>query len=297
MFEMNRINPNFIEFEGFHYLEFEGVYYKGCRRCGGSGHYTYNGEHDRCYACDNTSAKLGEDFPDEAAAQKWCHQKALRRAAAERKREREHQKLIEERDNNAKIIAVNDPEVYNFLLSIEIDPIDEYDSSNVEKDAFIYEMATVLRWEGKTRPFSEKMIAAVRRSMERRAAAAAEAEANPAPTGRQVVTGVIASAKVKESEFGIAYKILVKDDRGFKVWCSLPKAQTNEASDEFQELIKERGSSRYDFGPECWFLGVDGVSTGVKGRRITFTATLDPSADDKSFAFGSRPSKGAWLAE
>ena len=294
---INKIHPNFIGFEGYTYLEYEGVFYKGCHRCGGSGHVMFNGEHDRCYACDDTSAKLGEAFDNEEQAKKWCHQKALRHAAKIRKIEREHQKLLAARDLTSKTLLLTDPQVHAFLMSIEIEPNDVYDSSNIEKDAFIYEMASVLRWEGKSRPFSQRMIDAVRKTMERRADKLAEAEAHPVVTGRQVVTGEIVSAKVKESDFGLAFKILVKDDRGFKVYASIPKAQADEACVEFNDQIDKDGYSRYDFGPECWFLGTDdGKYAGGKGRRITFTATIEASKDDKSFGFGSRPTKGSWLA-
>lgn len=267
--------PTFLSHEGFTYLEFEGEYFKGCRRCGGAGIYSYNGEHSRCYECDNTSAKLGEQFENEAAAQKWCHGKALRQAQAARKREREYAAKVAELEAIQAAVKAADEGVFNFLMSIAID--EDYDENGqptkLEKDAFIRVMAESLRWVGARKVFTDKMIAAVRTNMERRSELAAEAASHPAPTGRVAVTGEITSAKLVENDFGYAYKILVKDDQGFKVWCSIPKAQADEAEET-------NGFS--------WF-------TQVVGRRITFTATLTPSQDDVAFAFGSRPTKGSWL--
>jgi len=77
------------------------------------------------------------------------------------------------------------------------------------------------------------------------------------------------------------------------VWVSLPGAQAEEAREAF-ESVNEPSTVGYG----VWFLGSVNepeLFTGVKGRRITFMAKLEPSHDDVAFAFGSRPTKGAWL--
>lgn len=112
------INPNFIEFEGFYYLEFEGEFYKGCRRCGGEGHYSYNGEHSRCYECDNTSAKLGERLPSRAAAEKWCHGRALARANRQRKAEEKRLAKLAKRDEAWDALETAHPAVWALLTSV-----------------------------------------------------------------------------------------------------------------------------------------------------------------------------------
>jgi hypothetical protein len=281
----NTITPTFHEHEGYTFLEFNGEYFKGCKRCGGAGQYSFNGEHSRCYTCDNTSAKLGEPLGSLEAAQKWCHGKAVRRAQADRKRAAKLQEAADKAAANAEALKATDPEVYEFLMSIVIedDTQSQYatyeewaavqSTVKLEKDAFIRTMAETLRWVGPSKPFTPNMVAAVRRTMEKRAAKTAEAAAHPAPAGRVAVTGEITSTKLVENDFGYAYKILVKDDAGYKVWCSIPKAQAEQAEDE---------------------LGL-GWLPQLKGRRISFTATLTPSQDDVAFAFGSRPAKGAWL--
>lgn len=293
----NHINPTFLQHEGFTYLEFEGEFFKGCKRCGGEGHYSHNGEHSRCYTCDNTSAKLGDQFVDEAAAQKWCHEKAVRLNQKLRAIAAKQEMLERECRRHAAYLETTAPDVYAYLMSVTIDLENEYsDGSELEKNTFIRSMAETLRWIGKSRLFSQNMIDGVRKVMHQTEERLAESEAHPAPTGRLVVTGEIVSTKLVEGDYGTAYKILVKDDAGFKVWCSLPKAQADEAADAFYESNPE--TNHWNVGAAVWFVGSVNEPekyTGLKGRRITFTATLEPSRDDVSFAFGSRPTKGAWL--
>lgn len=105
-----------------------------------------------------------------------------------------------------------------------------------------------------------------------RAAAKAEREANaqPAPAGRVVVTGQVVSVKDQEGYMGgTTWKMLVAADDGYRVWSTVPNS--------------------------IW-AGVpwDHDSTqahNLKGLRVTFTATLEPKADDPTFAFAKRPTK------
>lgn len=295
---INSIITTHHEHAGYSFVEFQGTYFKGCRRCGGTGHYSFNGYDSDCYLCANSSAKLGEELGTLAQAQAWCEgkakAKAQRDAAAERKRQVEVQALADK-------VAGVPADVRDFLLGVALNEYDnevDYESGKknpaYEKDSFIRSMAEQLQFvTNARRPFSEKMVAAVRANLAKRAAHTAEAEAHPAPEGRVVVTGEIVSAKLVEGDYGTSYKVLVKDDQGFKVWVSLPKAQADEAYEQWFETHPEP----YTYGPACWFLGIQGNEgdQGIKGRRITFTATLQPSSDDVSFAFGSRPTKGAWV--
>ncbi|AXH70583.1 hypothetical protein SEA_ANDROMEDAS_30 [Microbacterium phage Andromedas] len=275
------INPTFIEHEGFYYLEFEGEFYKGCRRCGGQGHYSHNGEHSRCYDCDNTSAKLGDHLgSDRKVAEKWCHERAVRKAQRDRKREAERLKVVAARDARVEALKLSDPKVLALLKKTYDDENEAYDTGDYSvikrTNGFLRTMAGKL-FNASENGLTDNMVAAVRKMVTIQDERDAEAQAHPAPSGRVVVTGKVASTKVVESDYGVAYKILVKDDQGFKVWCSLPKAQADQAVEEYT-------------GDEY-----EGWMDGLKGRRITFTATLEPSRDDVSFAFGKRPTKGAWL--
>jgi len=300
--ETNFINPSYREHEGSTYIEFDGKFYKGCKRCGGTGHYSFDGESSRCYNCNNTSAKLGQQFLDEAAAQKWCHEKAVRRAQAERRREAKQKMLYGQMLGYQAQLKAAAPDVFDYLMNVVLEDA-EYtedgefirERTDTEKNPFIRSMAEATRYVGMARLLSTNMIEAVRKVMVRTEERAAEAAAHPAPTGRVVVTGEIVSTRVVEGDYGTVFKILVKDDEGFKVWVSLPRAQSDEAYYAFMATEE----NPYEVGYSVWFTGSVNEPErykGVKGRRITFTATLEPSRDDISFAFGSRPTKGAWLS-
>ena len=89
--------------------------------------------------------------------------------------------------------------------------------------------------------------------------------------GKQVITGKILSVKRERGTFGydqVVEKMLVQDDRGFKVWGTLPRS--------ISDLI---------------FEGVE-----LKGQRVSFTATVEASKDDEKFGFFKRPTKAAIAA-
>jgi hypothetical protein len=86
-------------------------------------------------------------------------------------------------------------------------------------------------------------------------------DAEDVTPGRQVITGEVLKVTEREDHFspygGIVYKMTVKDDRGFKVWGTVPSG-----------------------------LGVD-----IEGERVTFTGTVQPSDEDPKFGFFKRPAK------
>lgn len=121
-------------------------------------------------------------------------------------------------------------------------------------------------WDMKFRIFTEERALTenqgkvVRRIMDQSAKDAAES--SPVIEGRIVITGKILSVKERFSAYGSVLKITVKDDRGFKVWGTLPSAIAGQ---------------------------------GCKGRRVTFTATVKASDDDETFGLYSRPVKAELL--
>lgn len=287
---IQKINPTTIEHEGFFFLELDGSYFKGCRRCGGTGHYSYDGMSSDCYLCNNSSAKLGEPLESYEAGIKWCHTRAMARKRREAKKEQERLAKLAKREEAQLAVKEIAPEVYDFLMS---------DAAYESRNSFVAQMSSVFQYHiGTDRRWTEKMTDAIRRHLSTLAREEADAAAHPVVEGRIVIRGEIMSAKVVETDFGTAYKILVKDERGFKVWGSLPKAQADEAYDLWYAEMEKNGDSLYDFGPAVWLLGGghDGKYAGVKGRGITFSATVKASDDDKAFGFFSRPTKGAWLA-
>lgn len=85
-------------------------------------------------------------------------------------------------------------------------------------------------------------------------------EATPVIEGRIDITGEVLSTKLQDSDYGTQYKWLVIDDRGFKVWGTIPNAAL-------------------DFGS----------LSELRGKRVTFTAAVTKSDRDESFGFYKRP--------
>lgn len=100
---------------------------------------------------------------------------------------------------------------------------------------------------------------AVKQARQRAEAARFEegGDLQPCPAGRMEISGEIISVKFIENDFGGCTKILVRDERGFKVYGSRPA----------------------------------GIGWCEKGAKVVFTATVEPSQDDKGFGFYSRPAK------
>lgn len=84
--------------------------------------------------------------------------------------------------------------------------------------------------------------------------------AEDAPEGRVVVTGTVVSTRTEDSPFGSVFKMLVKAETGYKVWCTNP----------INSLLNV-------------------------GDKIQLTVTLTRSDKDPKFAFGKRPAKVKFL--
>jgi hypothetical protein len=106
----------------------------------------------------------------------------------------------------------------------------------------------------------ECLMASIQRDLEAPARQAErdarKAAAGPAPEGRQEVSGEVVMVRDYDSQFGVQTKMLVVLANGSTVFVSVPSSATVE-----------------------------------KGQQIKFTATFTPKADDKTFAFGKRPTK------
>lgn len=91
-----------------------------------------------------------------------------------------------------------------------------------------------------------------------------KAEATPIPAdvlaGRATITGEVVSVKWRDSAYGGAFKMVVADDRRFKVWGTAPDALFEDS-----EL--------------------------PVGTRVTFDAAITVSDDDPAFGFFKRPTK------
>lgn len=99
-----------------------------------------------------------------------------------------------------------------------------------------------------------RQLAAVQRAMRRDAL---EARTTPVEEGRGEITGEIVSTREDEGMYGWTVKMRVRDDRGFEVWGTMPKALVDAGAEE--------------------------------GARVAFVATVEASRGDETFGFFRRP--------
>lgn len=104
------------------------------------------------------------------------------------------------------------------------------------------------------------LITASTRDADRAARQAAKAAKQTAPVPetdeRIVIEGVVKSIAEKANDFGVRWVFTVEDDRGFRVWGTIPKA----------------------------------IDPSI-GDRVRFTAKVERSSDDETFGFIKRPTK------
>ncbi len=122
-----------------------------------------------------------------------------------------------------------------------------------EPGTFVFDMKDALQWK---QALTERQVQVVRRIAEQQRTEAAAS--TPVVEGRIEVTGEVITTKEQDTMYGLTVKMLVRDDRGFKVWGTVPSALLGE---------------------------------GVKGQRVAFTATVRASDDDAAFGFYQRPTK------
>lgn len=84
------------------------------------------------------------------------------------------------------------------------------------------------------------------------------------PEGRYEITGEILYTKWYESDYGPCLKCTIRDDRGFRVFGSVPTAIVDYTESEKIDLI---------------------------GQRIHLTGTVTQTEDDNKFGFFKRPAK------
>ena len=154
-------------------------------------------------------------------------------------------------------------------------------------------------WESgaKYGKLSEKQVACILKAQaerEERRAAREEAKAAEVaaflesgvvvPTGRSTVRGEVVAVKEYENDWGCQVKLLVRDDRGFKVWLTSPTIKI--ACDH-----EERCRNRYEDSKG----NIYHETQAEKGDVIEFDALLEPTGDPM-FVKASRPTKAKFLA-
>jgi hypothetical protein len=187
-------------------------------------------------------------LPSKAAASKKKAEKAQR---AEAERIRRHKERAEWQAENTDVV--------DFLAA-------KANDSNLHP--FLRDMVSSLHTWGSLFP---RQADAVRKFIANENKPRPERPAEVEPTtplieGRRVITGLVVSAKIKESDFGTQYKWLVRETDGNKVWGSIPEA--------------------------AW--SAEGINSDIenfKGKTVTFTAAVERSRDDEHFGFYKRPTK------
>ena len=107
---------------------------------------------------------------------------------------------------------------------------------------------------------SEQAIKATQRQQEedKRRASAIDV-----PEGKIDISGKIVGVKYQENMFGGSFKMIVEAKEGFKIFGTIPNS--------FMEMVE----SMYD----------------LKGKSVSFSATLERSENDNKFGFFKRPTK------
>jgi hypothetical protein len=155
-------------------------------------------------------------------------------------------------------------------LRLELQRVQDELAADRRSDRFYHDLNCSLhRYGSLTAP----QAAALKRSFAKRldwveekakrdaAQAVANAAALDCPTGRVSITGKVLTTKEQESDFGTQYKMLVEDDRGFRVWGTIPSS----------------------------------IGCVERGARVTFVASVEQSPKDRIFGFYKRPSKASIL--
>lgn len=142
------------------------------------------------------------------------------------------------------------------------------------------------------------------------------------PEGRVEIEGEVISTRVETGAYGTKVKMLVEDDRGFRVWGNAPhdlecfqvprKELVGASEVRCMNRVKIRGKEEFTvsrISPDergFWLHAADGSTTFVnesskieaiwweqrgleKGDRVKFRATVKPSGDDPKFGFFKRP--------
>jgi hypothetical protein len=143
------------------------------------------------------------------------------------------------------------------------------DSENIGRKAFglvAYAPAGAMKWR-------EEMAV---KAAERAAEEARHANVESIPVGKVEVEGVVASVRLIENQFGRTLKMKVVSDAGWSVWGTVPKAL--------------QGTWEWvDFEPVTTSAEVEA------GDRVRFTATIEPSEDDRLFGFFKRPTNAEFI--
>lgn len=158
--------------------------------------------------------------------------------------------------------------------------LQDFVSCCFDPNTFVGSMNAALAEWGRLTEAQEAALRKVMAKQKQRDAQWAEEHANAAdcPSGRAQVTGTIVSVKLHDYGWGPhsieqVWKMVVRDDSGFKVWGTI--------TSKMFDLCRTDDSD-----PHSWPSG-----RTFKGKRVSFTAAIQPSENDAKFGFYKRPTK------
>lgn len=220
-----------------------------CYKCSGTGSISWGVEIDAVIRTSQGTKTVPRScFTCGGVGYKMRSQANIDRA--EKARERAARKALE----TAQAEAAEKAAKWADWTAEHADVIEFLENSRAgEPGTFLFEMKDALTWK---KALTERQVGVVRRIAEQRRAEAATASS--VIEGRIEVTGEVISVKIQDGTYGTVVKMLVRDDRGFKVWGTLPSTLLGE---------------------------------GVQGKRVTFTAKVEASKNDATFGYYSRPTK------
>ena len=218
-----------------------------CKRCGEAfGFYSFNGEDSDCYECDRAAYGASDSLESLRSLARNRVMSRLRAAA----------KIAAAEAAHAALVAAWTAENADVVEALRPHLAPEWKAPT----SFLAKMAEIVLSD---RHFlTEGQTVAVRKVITDRA----EAVVVECPEGRTVVEGKILSIKMVDDNFsyygGQIAKAVVADDRGFRVYGTLPSS----------------------------------ISGAEVGDRVRFTGTIERSAKDADFGFYKRPAKAEVLA-
>lgn len=256
-----------------------GEVHRMCKRCGeGFGHYSFNGEDDICYECRGDAHGASSTF--EEIARLARNRVASRRRAAAKAARLEAERIagLEAwKTANADLVEALAPYAPTFDAWGEAIPA----------KGFLGDIAATLE----VRAPSERQTEAVRKVIADKAAKVVV----ECPEGRLVVEGKIIGVKEVDDTFsyygGKIYKMTVADDRGFRVFGTMPSSIADPIYAAWEASEREEQGDHYyrgNYGSAVW-------TESAKGTRVRFTGTLERSAKDADFGFFKRPAKAEIL--
>jgi hypothetical protein len=250
-------DPEFINYEELRGMSnlFQGNWnHKGtCDHCGA--HFAWG----NVYLHTPTDEKVvvgwicAEKFNLESKMQ-LIQRQIEKRAEAYRKRQKVKAEVEKYRQENPLIANILDSalaETNSFIADVKR-KLDEYGSLTDRQGSAVIASAIKDYWYQQNKAARE----------------AEQVDAQDVPEGKGIeVKGIIISTRYQDSKYAYGVtelKMLVQDDRGFRVWGTMPTSLENDGAD--------------------------------KGSRIQFVANIEPSEDDSKFGFFKRPRKAEILS-